>query len=361
LELFVNYRSMIAALAAAAMLSGCSQDLTETSSNLTSIAAANNAATETIPGPTNPNSSAFYVLNGAPNETISVYANGGARYLRSVSDALYGFAFDTKGHLFVAGSLQQAGYPLNIYTHRGATRVQTIYQRQPFSESIVDSNGNLFNICANARVCEYSAAHGTPVLRPHVGRTIQLNSHKYYEAGPLALDSKGDLAVVNPVSIFVFPPKSTSPTWSVPLGGYIVTALAFDNSGNLYVAKLQTPSTIWVFAPGATAPTRTIEDGAGGNVGKLCFDKDNNLYVLSGDKQSAAISVYHAGGSQPSRVITDGLVPGEANDMVVSPLGEVFVSNVEPGNVVVYARGQNQPLRTIQNELYTPTQIGFSP
>jgi hypothetical protein len=297
-----------------------------------------------------------YVANtngtkGSPS--ISIYANGGSTFLRSISPG-YAFTVDAKGHLFVSEPrTDHDGYPLNIYADQGATLVQTLLVTRNFYDMQVDANGNLFGVCASDRVCEYPAGKGGNVLQPHISRVLQFDGG----VGPIALDPKGDVAVVTaPPSIAVFPPGKKKPTWSIPLGNDSGGAMIFDGAGNLYVTSY--PAGILVFAPGKTSPSRTIASGAE----SLAIDHANNLYVLTVGPEAAAVSVYPQGKNQPSLVITSGLIANEAYHLAVSPSGEVFVGNAGlPGNVVVYASGKTRPLRTITDQIDVPDQIGLGP
>jgi hypothetical protein len=354
LGLFVNYRSMIATLAASILFAGCGGRGTATSAT---VPVTQRPASLRVPNSSEPTT---YVANTNGTKSppsISVYANGGSTYLRSISPG-YSFAVDTKGHLFVGERGTNDGYPLNIYAHQGATLVQTLLVNRDFSDMQADANGNLFGVCASDRVCEYPAGKGGNVLQPHISRELQLDPHKYHGVGPIALDPKGDVAVVTaPPSIAVYPPAKKKPSWSIPLGNDPVTSIVFDGSGNLYVGASY-PLEILVFAPGETSPSRTIANGAE----SLAIDQANNLYALTVGPGAAAVSVYPQGKNQPSLVITSGLIANEAYSLAVSPSGEVFVGNEgNPGNVVVYASGKTHPMRTITDQIDVPDQIGLGP
>jgi hypothetical protein len=349
LELFVNYRSIIAALAAGTLFAGCGGQESATSATV--------PVTQRPPSLRVRNSSqpTAYVdnTNGTKSlPSISIYANGGSKYLRSISSG-FSFAVDTKGHLFVTERRTNDGYPLNIYADQGATLVQTLFVSRDFYDMQINANGNLFAVCASDRVCEYPAGKGGNVVQPHISRVLQFDGG----VGPIALDSKGDVAVVTePPSIAVFPPGKKKPTWSIPLGNDSGGAMIFDGSGNLYVTSY--PAGILVFAPGKTSPSRTIATGAE----SLAIDQANNLYVLTGGSEAATVSVYPQGKTQPSLVITSGLIAGEAGSLAVSPSGEVFVGNGGlPGNVVVYASGKTHPMRTITDHIDVPDQIRLTP
>ena len=75
-----------------------------------------------------------------------------------------------------------------------------------------------------------------------------------------------------------FAPGSTTPTATLT-GLTHPDALAFDSSGNLYVANCSGSNTVSEFAPGSTTPTATL---TGLNDPEaLAFDSSGNLYVAN--------------------------------------------------------------------------------
>jgi hypothetical protein len=304
--------------------------------------------------------STLYVLNGDNGKNdVVVYAQSGAKYLRSISNAGGPLAVDTHRHLFLPITGSGHDYTLNVYAKQGAKVVQTLSSTHPFYFPTVDSSGNLFVVCATLRVCEYPPDAKT-VVKKDIIRKIQLKGFAG-GVGALATDQSGDLAVDAGGSVVVFPPKAKSPTWTIP--NLDPTAMAFDTLGNLYVGiEGNQNASVEVFAPGATSPMLTITDGYGSTPVALALDQSNNLYVLTGTAGSAFVSVYAYGTTNPAFEITSGLVAGTNHSLAVSPAGELFVSNSNlEGNVVVYPSGQTSPKITVTKNLNVPTEVGVSP
>jgi hypothetical protein len=334
--------------------------------NGTSVAPLNDATMKRSGVSSRAATSTLYVLNLGGGE-ISIYASGGAKYLRSVQlggNSIGSFAVDTKGHLFAGLAHFGAGpYVLNIYANRGAKVVQSLSQRQPFAVMTVDSSGNFFETCAERRVCEYPA-DGKKVVKDHIVRRIQLKNVGGGEIGLLATDSSGDLAVDSLAGIAVYPPHEKVPNWTI--SNITPSSMAFDSEGNLYVGTGTSGAEVEVFSPGASSPTRTIIDGNGTNANEVALDQADNLYVLTGNclrscTEQPAVTVYPAGSSDPSLEVTSGITIGTAHDMTVSPSGELFVSNEDsPGNVSVYASGKTSPERSVEKGISNPIEVRVS-
>ena len=97
----------------------------------------------------------------------------------------------------------------------------------------------------------------------------------------LAFDSSGNLYVANDDgnnTVSEFAPGSTTPTATLT-GLSDPSALAFDSSGNLYVANAAAIDTVSEFAPGSTTPTATLT-GLSDPVA-LAFDASGNLFVAN--------------------------------------------------------------------------------
>ena len=88
-----------------------------------------------------------------------------------------------------------------------------------------------------------------------------------------------------------FAPGSTTPTTTLTelnnpfFPNENPWALAFDGSGNLYVANLGN-GTVSKFAPGSTTPTATLTESnntmLSTDLRGLAFDSSGNLYVANG-------------------------------------------------------------------------------
>lgn len=318
----------------------------------------------------------LYALNSGGGQafSVSIYLRRGALLLRSLSLGKYGqgITVDSVGHLYVGVPLSQ-GDPsgkavLNIYSSRGAKMVQTLQQSHPFALMTLDSEGDLYSLCAADRVCEY-AAGGSQVLKPVPIRKIALRNLGIV-AHALAVDPSGNLAVSSVNSVSVFAPGAAKPYWTI--SNVAAGAVAFDASGDLYVAVNaggSSPS-VEVYSPGGTSPIQTISDGVTDPV-SLSFDSSGKLYVLNAGilsqgscTQPPSVELYAPSNSTPIRTVSTGLVCGNALAFSVDTSAYVYVSNggfPDAGNVVVYAKSSNIPKRTVTQAVQNPTMLGIGP
>ena len=95
-----------------------------------------------------------------------------------------------------------------------------------------------------------------------VERAAQRHPHRAEQPWALAFDSSGNLYVANDGNNTVskFAPGSTTPSATYSAGLSDPVALAFDSSGNLYVAN-DGNNTVSEFAPGSTTPSATYSPG----------------------------------------------------------------------------------------------------
>ena len=98
---------------------------------------------------------------------------------------------------------------------------------------------------------------------------------------------RGQLRVSNfGTTVSVFAPGTATPT-STLTGLNYPEALAFDSSGNLYVANNADNDTVSVFAPHATTPTSTLTGLNGPSA--LAFDSSGNVYVANLDGDTVSV------------------------------------------------------------------------
>ena len=156
----------------------------------------------------------------------------------------------------------------------------------------------------------------------------------------LSIDTSGNPAIVGSQ-------QSLSTTPSATLGGGIERpcALAFDTSGNLYVAN-NGNGTVSRFAPGTTAPDATLTvSGASA----LVFDAGGNLYVTG----LSTVSEFAPGATTPSALLT-GLSGPDA--LVFDASGNLFVANYGNNTVSEFAPGATTPTATLTG-LYSPDAL----
>ena len=191
------------------------------------------------------------------------------------------------------------------------------------------------------------------------GKTLSVNTIAPISAtltglnGPVALafDSSGNLYVANRYSDTVskFAPGATTPSATLT-GLNVPLALVIDGSGNLYVANGGN-GTVSKFAPGATTASVTLT-GLNGPVA-LAFDSRGNLYVAN-QTTNGTVSVFAPGGTTPSATLT-GLYNPEY--LIFDSSGNLYVSNLN-GTVSKFAPGSNTPSATLTG-LSEPLAMAF--
>jgi hypothetical protein len=152
------------------------------------------------------------------------------------------------------------------------------------------------------------------------------------EPDGLAFDSSGNLYIANTNAVSIFAPGATTPYRTLAVPGPL--ALAFDGNGNLYVASGN--NTVSKFAPEATTPSATLTGLS--QPQNLAFDGNGNLFVLNFAKNT--VSKFAPGATTPSATLT-GLDGGEY--MVVDGSGDLFVANSLNSTVSEFAPGATSP------------------
>ena len=137
-----------------------------------------------------------------------------------------------------------------------------------------------------------------------------------------------------------FAPGATTP--SATLTGLTgPDALAFDGSGNLYVANYGN-GTVSKFAPGATTPSATLTGLW--NPDALAFDSSGNLYVANYSSSGGTVSKFAPGATTPSATLS-GLHGPDA--LAVDSSGNLYVGNYAHGYTVsMFAPGCTTPSAT---------------
>ena len=146
-------------------------------------------------------------------------------------------------------------------------------------------------------------------------------------------------------------------------------ALAFDGSGNLYVANA-VGNTVQVYAEGGSSPIDTISDGVYRPDG-LAFDSSGNLYVANnfpktkgrrhivkcdGETGIWTVTVYAPGSTQPLRTISKG--PCFPDALAFDSSGNLYVANMFIPNGGGIRSGFDHSLRPRQFEITADAQDG---
>jgi hypothetical protein len=292
----------------------------------------------------------MYVLNGtvlgSNPPSVTVFGRMGAKYLRTVtSSGGNAFGADASGTLYLSQELNTRSFLLDVYKDKGAKVTHSFAARRTYFGVATDSEDNLY-AANNKGLFEYA---GTKLVR------------QLLAFGPTAIDAADDVAATTPgYTLSVFAPGAQKAFWQVKQGvNESTNALTFDSDGNLYAESTQ-PGQITVYAPKASAPTRTIPVHF--PVG-MAVDSANNLYVLSIGTGPSYISVFAQGQTTPVKTITDGVIgalpiPGAGSPIQIDMSDNLYVAN-QTGSVTVYKAGSVHPSRTITEGLTTPRAIAL--
>ena len=133
------------------------------------------------------------------------------------------------------------------------------------------------------------------------------------------------------------------------------TRLAFDISGNLYVASYPN-NTVTVFGSGTDKVLETIRTGIDGP-GRPAFDSAGNMYVPN--YNSSTVAVYAPGNATPSRTISQNIYGPSV--VALDSSDNLYVANAqeEEFGVAVFAAGTGNPVQTITNGVDTPVYLSF--
>jgi sugar lactone lactonase YvrE len=314
----------------------------------------------------------LYVVNtlGTLTGDVTVYALGSARRDRTIREGIDiagALAFDKSGTLFVANYAN--GGSITEYAPGKASVLRTIAKGVSYPTALaVDPSGTLYvlNSGNGGSITEY-ASKSTTVLR----------SIKKGLLGPVAIafDSGGTLAVANDGanagggdSITEYAPEKTVVLRKIPdrtiQSG---TRLAFDRSGTLYVSGFDSKSvqfTVTEYAAGRSSPLRTITAGLD-QPGQPAFDKSDDLYVPNGVNTNATVTAYAPGSTSVLRTIADGVAT--PLDIAFDPAGKLYVCNnwtsgtTGTGSISVYPAGGTEPTLRITNGIHNPVAIAIGP
>jgi sugar lactone lactonase YvrE len=210
---------------------------------------------------------------------------------------------------------------------------------------------------SNLYVADLSAV---TVYAPNSNDVLRTYSHLSPTA--MAFDATGNLYVANaPVgqngNVTVFRAGTTSVLYTITTGVSNPKALAFDSKGNLYVANSY--FAVKVYPPHGTLPKSSLHVFF---PTAMDFDSTGTLYVAT------APSPYGHGKSQVSvfaadlkqlRVIVNGL--NNPTALALSTVNNLFVANYGGNNVTVYAPGKSSVFRTISQGVKGPYSLMFDP
>jgi sugar lactone lactonase YvrE len=181
---------------------------------------------------------------------------------------------------------------------------------------------------------------------------FQITNFKGYP-GSVAVDANQNVFVNESYSdegwVQEFPPGSNTAerTIDTGVGGYAFGpgSMAFDAKGNLIVAesaKLKLHIVSIAPATGKVTPLNLDLDGNNITGPGMGIDRSGNMYV--GSSGASTVSVFPPGHTEPSRVISPA---GGYGLTWVTPHGAVYQANYSEGAVIEIAPGSNSPTYTL--------------
>jgi hypothetical protein len=279
-----------------------------------------------------------------------------------------GIALDAKGNLYVANRQLQT---VTVYSPNRLGPVRTLTVGKGFPQAIaVDPNDNIY--VANSK------GTGTEpyvlVFAPGQQKATLTLIDGITSPKVVTTDRRAYVYVANEFNIAVYPPESAKPSAVIKKSVSVPLSLAFDSSGNLYVAnsnKRGRSAKGWVavYEAKTFGLLRTITSGLYQPTA-LAFAKSGNLFVASSCfvpySQSCnkwSVAVYPPNSSTPNRMITDGIQ--SPNGLALGPSGNLFVANCwacGPGHVTVpiYPSGKSSPSKVIDYGRFVAGPTGIA-
>ncbi len=253
---------------------------------------------------------------------------------RAASGDLY-VANGKSNSVTVYGSDTNLKYRIKL---KGAPRVLTL-----------DTSGNIYvadSGGASGEVVEYGA-DSRKVLR-----TITDGINRPFS---LAFDASGNLYVANHLSrgqkgsVTVYPPTGTTMLREITDGVSRPISVTFDKNSNLYVLNSGTTN-VTVYALGASTPKETISDKIEHPL-TMAYGNDR-LFVGNNPKP---VNVYTHDAKLAKQISKDVLKPAA----LTIGSGNLFVANSEAGTVTAYNAQTGKHLRTISKGTASPTSLAL--
>jgi hypothetical protein len=302
-------------------------------------------------------SGTLYVASTGVPGSVLVYKTPTLKLLRTITEDVRSpvdLELGSRDRLFV-GNITQKYNAVNEYGRQGRNFLKTISNLRGPEQIAFDSFGNVY-------VRRYKVINIYPAGKRGM-REIKVNSDF------MALDSSNNLYVAARYqsAVYVYAPGSSTPGRTITDGIVEPQGLAFDASGNLYVAGFggttsgdcgTSPGTVQVYAPGVNSPSYTIF-GAQGicEPFRLIFDATGNLYVANESFEGgppSSITVYAPGSNTLLRTITDGV--SSPWSMAFDQAGHLYVANRFINTVTMYSPGSSELVQTLSN-IYAPESL----
>jgi hypothetical protein len=252
-------------------------------------------------------------LNTGTGPTLIVYPLDGSKPLRKIVDSwrVSDLAVDRWGDVYTSDD-NPSGGEVTAYTSGGRALLFSMYAGG-VSCMTFDARGDLY-ACQDEYIEEYA---------PRSSKRIRLGRDAL-NVWAIALDRTGNVYAAQLTGkssessgvVKVFHPRAQRPFRIIHRGISNPTALAFDSSGDLYVANCaacwseEGTGSVAEYAPGSDTPLRVLKHGInsptalGIGPGDELFVANNIEFVSKSYKPSAWISVYGPSGRSPKHRIT---------------------------------------------------------
>jgi hypothetical protein len=345
----VNYRSMIAALAASTTLAGCGvagNMSTSSGSSLRSIGPPTSSAHKGA------STGSLYITSESPavHGGIVVYGGQPLKYLRSITNGVGGpnaIAFNSLRQLFVTNPQLAT---ITVYTAKGINPIRTLsnrFMKDPFQMAI-SSKDDVYQTTRRYTLIYIKG--------------LQTQVEKINRSGSgLAIDSSDNVYLGQTGVITVYAPRAIKASRTITDGVGEVSRLAIDASGNLYDSNFQLGScgNVTVYNAATGALENTITDGVCTPVG-LAFDSSGNLYVGNwgnGKTSKPSVTVYAAGTGALMETITQGI--NDPIALAIDPSNNLYVANQadNSSSVTVYPPNQTSPSQTLTKGIDFPFDL----
>lgn len=282
------------------------------------------------------------------------------------------FALNISGGALAATVTQSPGTAPNLFN---VTFGATASTAPAFLRATVNYAGPL-NPCAQpAAICSGSVriddrqligvanASANDVTMYVAGQSAPLLTIASGVASPqaLAFDVSGNLFVADqPASVTEYAPPYTAAPATIANGVNHPQALAVDTRGDLFVANGSGSNTVTVYSPPYNGPPQTTISAGIDDPVDLVLDTASNLYVVNQARNTVA--VYAPPYAAPPTILSKGL--NAPNSLALDARGNLFVANLNstPNSVVEFSppfNAQSDPVATISNGINEQGQIGI--
>jgi len=282
---------------------------------------------------------ADFIYVGSGNNTIVKFDSSGNRSTFASVSSVNVLAFDSSGNLYVSEPEGNSG---TIVKFDSSGNRSTFASLLYYSVGLAfDGSGNLY---ASYNRPNYA---GAGIYKVDPSGNVSLFASGLTGAGDLEFDSNGNLYTSEALpwapKIWKFDPSGNGSIFASWVGyPHQPAGLAFDSSGNLYVA-LQVSGTIEkfdssgnrsIFASGLTYPT------------DLEFDSGGNLYLIEGTM--GMIVKFDSSGNRS--IFASGL----------SPSGMAMIPEVPPVPVTIDIKPGNVPVAILSSATFDATTVDRS-